>query len=87
MAIVLVHIRILRGVPRWRTGASRHRPSSCGWNTRTLHHARPLFMRSSGDYSAGVPRFLCHACAQCWNHAKNVLKVAMLNQLSRAGRE
>jgi hypothetical protein len=94
MVIVLVHILILSGVPRWLTGASGYRLSSCRWNTRTLRHARPLCMRSSGDYSAGVPRLLCHACAKCWNRAKNVReggkthhqRAACSRQLSVTGR-
>jgi hypothetical protein len=63
---------ILSGVPCWLAGAGGHWLSSCREKARTLRHASPLFMRSSEDYSAGVPRLLCHTCAKCWNRAKNV---------------
>jgi hypothetical protein len=63
---------ILSGVPCWLAGASGHQLSSRRGKARTLRHARLLFMRSSEDYSAGVPRLLCHTCAKCWNRAKNV---------------
>jgi hypothetical protein len=62
----------LSGVPCWLAGASGHQFSSRKEKARTLRHARPLFMRSLEDYSAGVPRLLCHTCVKCWNRAKNV---------------
>ncbi len=63
---------ILSVVPGWLAGASGHQLSSRRGKARTLRHASPLCMRSSEDYSAGVPRLLCHTCAKCWNRAKNV---------------
>ena len=63
---------IRSGVPCWPAGASGHQLSSRRGKARALRHARLLFMRSSEDYSAGVPRLLCHTCAKCWNRAKNV---------------
>jgi hypothetical protein len=62
---------ILSVVPGWLAGASGHRLSSRRGKARTLRHASPLYMRLSEDYSAGVPRLLCHTCAKCWNRAKN----------------
>ena len=63
---------ILRGVPCWLAGASGHQLPSRRGKGRALRHARPLCMRLSEDYSAGVPRLLCHTCAKYWNRAKNV---------------
>ena len=63
---------IVSGVPCWLTDSSGHQLSSRRGKARALRHARLLFMRSSEDYSAGVPRLLCHTCAKCWNRAKNV---------------